>query len=384
MKRDSLCVRLTVMTGVILLLCSIALTLSASYNAAKQLKAVAVPVPATIGDDTELFDPERILVTYEGDPILTPIEGVASITTARRDFNLAGLAALVVISVLGTTAVYFATKHTLKPIRELNRQIAAITEHNLDERVAETGRGDEVGTLCRSFNVMLERLSDSFAARKQFSANVAHELKTPLATMQASVQVLRMDEAPTGEDCLKMLDVVERNTARLRAVIDDLMRLCDEQSQLEREEVSLPKLFSDIFEELIPELEAKHIRAEIDCAQFPVVTGKESLLYRAFFNLVENAVKYGREGGTIRVFSSCEGSAGTIRVRDTGIGIPPEELPHIFEPFYRVNKSRSRKTGGAGLGLAVVKTIIERHGWSISADSTPDIGAEFIIRLYRT
>ncbi len=383
MKRDSLCVRLTVMTGVILLLCSIALTLSASYNAAKQLKAVAVPVPATIGDDTELFDPERILVTYEGDPILTPIEGVASITTARRDFNLAGLAALVVISVLGTTAVYFATKHTLKPIRELNRQIAAITEHNLDERVAETGRGDEVGTLCRSFNVMLERLSDSFAARKQFSANVAHELKTPLATMQASVQVLRMDEAPTGEDCLKMLDVVERNTARLRAVIDDLMRLCDEQSQLEREEVSLPKLFSDIFEELIPELEAKHIRAEIDCAQFPVVTGKESLLYRAFFNLVENAVKYGREGGTIWVSSSCEGNAGTIRVRDTGIGIPPEELSHIFEPFYRVNKSRSRKTGGAGLGLAVVKTIIERHGWSISADSTPDIGTEFIIRLYR-
>ena len=241
----------------------------------------------------------------------------------------------------------------------------------------------DVDLSAMDFREMLERLSDSFANQKQFSANVAHELKTPLATMQASVQVLRMDEAPTGEDCLKMLDVVERSTARLRAVIDDLLRLCDEQSQLEREEVSLPRLFSDILRELAPGLEAKRIRAEIDCGQFPVVTGNESLLYRAFFNLVENAVKYGREGGTIRVSSSCEGSAGTIRVRDTGIGIPPEELPHIFEPFYRVNKSRSRKTGGAGLGLAVVKAIIERHGWSISADSTPDVGTEFIIRLYR-
>ena len=227
----------------------------------------------------------------------------------------------------------------------------------------------DVDLSAMDFREMLERLSDSFANQKQFSANVAHELKTPLATMQASVQVLRMDEAPTGEDCLKMLDVVERSTARLRAVLDDLLRLCDEQSQLEREEVSLPRLFSDILGELAPGLEAKRIRAEIDCGQFPVVTGNESLLYRAFFNLVENAVKYGREGGTIRVFSSCEGS--------------PEELPHIFEPFYRVNKSRSRKTGGAGLGLAVVKAIIERHGWSISADSTPDVGTEFIIRLYR-
>ena len=305
-------------------------------------------------------------------------------TMARRNFDLAGLAALIVISIVGTGAVYFATRRALQPIQELSRQMTAITENNLDVRVDVGQRTDEVGTLCRSFNIMLERLSDSFAAQKQFSANVAHELKTPLATMQASVQVLRLDEAPTGDDCLRMLDVVERNTARLRAVIDDLMRLCDEQNQFEKTEVSLSKLFSDIFAELAPKMEEKHICAEINCEPFPTVTGNEGLLYRAFFNLTENAVKYGREGGMIQVSSSCEGNTAIIRIRDTGIGIPQEKLPHIFEPFYRVSKSRTRKTGGAGLGLAVVKTIIERHGWSVSVSSTVGVGTEFVIHLYKS
>ena len=381
MKTNSLCFRLTLMTGAILLLCSTALTLSASYNAGKQLSAVAVAVPSETGI---ALAPGQVPVGQDGFPILTPAAGVAGVTKAQRNFDLAGLTALIVISVVGTGAVYFATRRALRPIQELSGQMTAITENNLDVRVDVGRRTDEVGTLCQSFNIMLERLSDSFAAQKQFSANVAHELKTPLATMQASVQVLRLDESPTGDDCLKMLDVVERNTARLRAVIDDLMRLCDEQNQFEQGEVSLPKLFSDIFAELAPQLEEKHIQTEIDCGQYPIVTGNEGLLYRAFFNLAENAVKYGREGGVIRVSSSCEGNTGVIRVRDTGIGIPQEKLPHIFEPFYRVSKSRTRKTGGAGLGLAVVKTIIERHGWSISVSSTVGVGTEFVTHLYKS
>ena len=256
MKTNSLCFRLTLMTGAILLLCSTALTLSASYNAGKQLSAVAVAVPSETGI---ALAPGQVPVGQDGFPILTPAAGVAGVTKAQRNFDLAGLTALIVISVVGTGAVYFATRRALRPIQELSGQMTAITENNLDVRVDVGRRTDEVGTLCQSFNIMLERLSDSFAAQKQFSANVAHELKTPLATMQASVQVLRLDESPTGDDCLKMLDVVERNTARLRAVIDDLMRLCDEQNQFEQGEVSLPKLFSDIFAELAPQLEETRI-----------------------------------------------------------------------------------------------------------------------------
>lgn len=381
MKRNSLCVRLTVMTGAILLLCSVALTLSASYNAGKQFTVVASSNAALANHTGTVQDS----VIFEGDPSapLSVSEGSA-VTTAKRNFNIVGLVTLVAISILGTGGVYFAARRTLRPIQELSEQMTAITENNLDVRVDVGQRTDEVGALCHAFNVMLERLNNSFAAQKQFSANVAHELKTPLATMQASVQVLRLDEVPTSEDCLNMLDTVERNTARLRAVIDDLLRLCDEQTEFETREIVLYDLFSGIFKELAPQLEAKHIQAEIDCEQAPIVIGNEGLLYRAFFNLAENAVKYGQEGGKIQVTSTCDGSMGTIRISDTGIGIPAEHLSRIFEPFYRVNQSRSRKLGGAGLGLSVVKTIVERHGWNISVDSTAGTGTEFQIKLYQT
>lgn len=381
MKTNSLCFRLTVMTGVILLLCSITLTLSASYNAERQLTAVAEALP-TEGVSVAIV-PGQVI---DSDFITTTLPGteITAVTVAKRNFNLAGLTALVVISIFGTVAVYFATKKALKPIQELNDQVKAITENNLDERVNGDHRTDEVGTLCRSFNIMLERLSNSFSAQKRFSANVAHELKTPLATMQASIQVMRLDQSPTPEECKKMLDTVERNTNRLRAIIDDLMRLCDEREQFEKGEVSLPALFADIFSELSPSLAEKHIKYEINCIECPVVLGNSSLLYRAFFNLVENAVKYNQDGGSIFISSNCKDSICEISFKDTGNGIPQDELSLIFEPFYRVNKSRSRKTGGAGLGLSVVKTIIERHGWSISARSTVGTGTEFIIHLYKS
>lgn len=374
MKTNSLCFRLTVITGIILLLCSIVLTLSASYNARKQLSAVA---------DTVSSDVKIVLTPSEKDDS-SPTVGVVNVMEAQRNFNLAGLVTLIVIFILGTGAVYFATKRTMQPICNLSEQIATITENNLDERVSGGERKDEVGMLCRSFNVMLERLSNSFSMQKRFSANVAHELKTPLATMQASVQVMRLSQSPTPDECEKMLDTIERNTGRLRAIIEDLMRLCNEQEQFEKDEISLSGLFSDIFAELTPSLVEKHIQTEMDCAEYPVVMGNYGLLYRAFFNLVENAMKYNREGGSITISSSVKNNIGEICIKDTGNGIPQEELSLIFEPFYRVNKSRSRKTGGAGLGLAVAKTIIERHGWSIAVESVIETGTEIIIHLYKS
>ena len=162
------------------------------------------------------------------------------------------------------------------------------------------------------------------------------------------------------------------------------MRLCDEQEQFEKNEIPLSELFSAIFAELTPSLVEKHIQTEIDCTEYPAVIGNYGLLYRAFFNLVENAVKYNREGGSIAISSSAKNNIGEICIKDTGNGIPQEELPLVFEPFYRVNKSRSRKTGGAGLGLSVAKTIIERHGWGITVESAVETGTEIVIHLYNT
>lgn len=377
MKRNSLCFRLTVMTGAILLLCSIALTLSASYNAGRQLTTLAAAIPV---EDPTVLIPGQVV---EGD-LLTgamPVAELSAVTAAKRNFDLVGLLALAVISALGTGTVYFATKRAMRPIQELNEQITAITENNLDERVSGDQRTDEVGTLCRSFNIMLERLSSSFSAQKQFSANVAHELKTPLATMSASVQVLRLDPEPSAEDYKKMLTTVERNTDRLREIVENLMQLCDEQAPVEMENVELRELLLSAAGELKPMLAQRRITAEIDCEAL-TVRGNYALLYRAFFNLIENAAKYNRDGGNIRVSSKTDGRVGTIEIADTGVGIQADELEHIFEPFYRVNKSRSRKTGGSGLGLSVVKTIMERHGWNISVDSTFGKGTTFSISFY--
>lgn len=375
MKTRSLCFRLTVITAFILFLCSVVLTLAASYNAGKQLSAIA---DSTASDATIVLTP----MAGDDDPIYTPMVGPTTVMAAQRNFNLAGLVALIVISILGTGAVFFSTRRALQPIRNLGEQIAAITENNLNERVSGGERKDEIGMLCRSFNIMLERLSNSFSMQKRFSANVAHELKTPLATMQASVQVMRLDQTPTPDEWEKMLDTVERNTGRLREIIEDLMRLCNEQEHFEIDEIALSELFSAIFTELTPLLKEKHIQTETDCAEYPVVMGNCGLLYRAFFNLVENAVKYNREGGSITISSSVKNNIGEIRIKDTGKGIPQEELPLIFEPFYRVSKSRDRKTGGAGLGLSVAKTIIERHGWSITAESVIEMGTEIVIHFY--
>ena len=379
MKTKSLCFRLTLMTGTILLLCSVAFTLLASYNAGKQLTAVA----EVISSEGLVIVPAQMTEGGFFSPTVPPTE-IPTVTAAKRSFNSAGIVSLVVISILGTGTVYFVTRRALKPIQELNEQITVITENNLDERVNGDQRTDEVGTLCRSFNIMLERLSRSFSTQKRFSANVAHELKTPLTTRQASVQVMRLEPSPTPDEYEKMLDTVERNISRLRAIIDDLMRLCDEQEQIEKDKISLDTIFADIFSEFSPSLKDRHIQYELNFNECPTVWGNLSLLYRAFFNLVENAVKYNRDGGAILISSNCKDNICEICIKDTGNGIPQEELSFIFEPFYRVNKSRSRKTGGAGLGLSVVKTIIERHGWNISVKSEVGIGTEFIIQLYKS
>lgn len=381
MKKLSIRWRITLVTGMVLLLCSIALTIIAFYNADKQLNYMVVSfAPKTSLTVSEKYE----TVLKDGQIVYSVAKAKGTYVTAKKQFNFIGIIAFISISVLGMGAVYFVTGKSLRPIHKLSSQVAAITESNLDERIVDENRTDEVGALCRSFNTMLERLSNSFDDQKRFSANVAHELKNPLATMNASVQVLHLEKTPTPLDYEQVLESVERNTKRLRVIVDDLMRLTDEGIQFEIETIHLDTLFSSIFTELTPLLADKHIDTEVNCQLLPVIKGNRSLLYQAFFNLLENAVKYNRDSGRITVMSLSESNnnIGEILISDTGSGIPSNELNKIFEPFYRVNKSRSRKTGGAGLGLSVVKTIIERHGWNITVESIEGKGTTFIIRLY--
>lgn len=368
MRKLSLRMRITLLAGAILLLCSVIITIAASYNAGMQfasLSPTTMPAPSLTAVQSPII--ENI-----------PFTNGSFVTAAKQQFDTAGLIILIIVSIGGMGMVYFVAGRSLKPIHDLSKKISAITGDNLQLRIPEDNRNDEVGALSHSFNVMMERLEKSFLKQKRFSANVAHELKTPLATINASLQVLRLEESPSIAGYEESFATTERNVNRLIAIVDDLMRLCDEQEEFFKTTVDLQSMFESVLKELGPLLNEKHIAAELNC-RLQTVTGNPVLLYRACFNLVQNAAKYNMEGGKILIETGTEGKIGQIIIRDTGIGISAGELPYIFDPFYRVDKSRSRKEGGAGLGLSLVKTIVEKHGWKISVSSVLGLGSAFTI-----
>ena len=368
LNRISLRLRITLLTGAILLICSVALAIGASYNAQMQFNTITLP--ANQGQ-------YRLESAVPEGHVTFPTTTAPMLTEARKQFDATNVIILAVVSVLGMVMVYFVAGRSLRPIHELSDKISAIGEENLQERIPDTDRNDEVGMLGRSFNTMLDRIEKSFLRQKRFSANVAHELKTPLATMNAGIQVLHLEKNPTVSDYEETLATTERNVNRLIEVVNGLLSLY-EQDELRPVTVDLEELFESILRELRPKLQAKHIETGIFCG-LETVSGNPVLLYRACFNLVENAVKYNRDGGEISIETWSEGQLGKIVVSDTGSGIPSDELQQIFEPFYRVNKSRSRKTGGAGIGLSIVKAIVEKHGWKISVDSELGRGSSFTI-----
>lgn len=380
MKRLSLRMRITLLSGAILLVCSAVLTVGASYNAHSQLNAITLDGdPASYLVEGTLPGGRATLWAADGSGTAPQWTTAPALTEAKKQFDAANLAILAVVSVLGMAMVYLVAGRSLRPIHDLSETISAIGEENLQERIPEEERNDEVGALGHSFNVMLDRLEKSFLRQKQFAANAAHELKTPLATISAGIQVLRLEEHPAASDYEETLAAAERNVGRLTRVVDGLMSLY-EQEEFSTSLVDLRGMFESILRELRPALDEKRIRTEFRCG-LETVYGNPVLLYRACFNLVENAAKYNREDGSITIETGAAGRTGRIAVSDTGGGIPADELPRIFEPFYRVNKSRSRKTGGAGLGLSIVRAIVEKHGWKLSADSEPGRGSTFTITL---
>lgn len=377
MSKISLRMRVTLLSGAILLLCSIMLTIGASYNAQTQFNKISLnSSPGSYYVETKIKEEQPQWIT---DNSGKTFQGTTApvLTEARKQFDMINIVILVIVSILGMGMVYVVAGRSLRPIHYLSNAVSAISEDNLQKRIPYVNRSDEVGALGHSFNTMLDRLERSFLRQKQFSANVAHELKTPLATISAGIQVLNLEEEPTISDYKEIIETTERNVNRLMKVVDDLLSLY-EQEEFNTTPIDLHDMFISILRELSPILEERHIETEFRFG-LKKVYGNQVLLYRACFNLMENAVKYNKDAGRVSVETNGEDGVGQIIITDTGHGIPDDELQQIFEPFYRVNKSRSRKTGGAGLGLSIVKAIIEKHGWKISVDSVLGQGSTFTI-----
>lgn len=286
------------------------------------------------------------------------------------------------ITAFGTVAAYNAAGKALRPLRDLSEAVKAVNENTLSQRLPDAPAKDEVGALTDSFNEMLARLDDAFLRQKRFTANAAHELKTPLATLKTGAQVLSADKNAGLEDYQEHTKRTLAAVDRMASVVDDLLLLASagENAVHDREEILLDPLFEAIQSELSFTLEQREIVCQSDCGELSVM-GDASLLFRAFFNLVENACKYGRQGGHIWISAKREAHCVSVSIKDDGPGIGAEHLPYVFDAFYRVDKSRSRELGGSGLGLSLVKTLIEAGDGKVTAESDGATGTCFTVTI---
>ena len=371
MKKLSLRMRLTLLSALVMASVAVILTSMFLFGADR--------IFVRDLEQKMTFQPQDIIITSvkkEGvsNENMDLQEVTVSLKKAGTQFNLWGMAALFLVLILGTGATWLMAGHVLKPLKELSSAIEEIGGNDLSNRVEIQGRQDEIGRLARSFNHMMDKVSASFERQKRFSASAAHELKTPLATILVNLEVLELDGKTSPDRMEKVLTIVKANTERM-------IRLTSDKDHEMEEEVELSEVFTITLDELSLLIRKKDLTVSIENTPDISLTGSRVMLYRVMSNLLENAAKYNREHGSISIVTGRDDNGVTVKIEDTGIGIPEEALPHIFEPFYRVDQSRSRAVGGAGLGLPLVKDIVEKHGGEVTVKSAAGEGTTFILRF---
>ena len=281
------------------------------------------------------------------------------------------------MALAGGVATYFISGRALKPLCEFSDKIEEVQAQNLsDSRIEESGVA-ELNRLSVSYNRMLARLSEAFKMQRQFTANAAHEFRTPLAVMQLQLDLYNSTEHPTNDACAQQtIRMMTEQNERLSKMVKTLLDMSELQTVARDDEVALDALVEEVLADLEPLAQEKaiHLTAQCDAV---TMTGSDILLYRLVYNLVENAIKYNTPGGTVTVGADRQDQHIRLTVADTGTGIPEELKERVFEPFFRLDKSRSRALGGVGLGLALVREIVSVHGGSISVKDNPDGGTTF-------
>ena len=299
----------------------------------------------------------------------------------KADYRKNSLIISAVLALLGGVATYFISGHALRPIREFSDKIEKVQAQNLADSRIEENQVKELNQLSVSYNRMLERLSAAFEIQRQFTANAAHELRTPLALMQVQLDLYHSNSHPGNDaDTVQMIKMVTEQNDRLSKMVKTLLDMSELQTVGRDDEIILDALVDEVLEDLEPLAEGKNIRLIGKCKDITMV-GSDILIYRLVYNLVENAIKYNHSGGQVTVTADRKEKHVYLSVEDTGTGIPEELKERVFEPFFRVDKSRSRELGGVGLGLALVREIVRVHDGSITVKSNPSGGTIFEVVL---
>lgn len=339
-------------------------------------------------------------ITFNVDPKALFPQFEQEIQETKEAFLLRSVIATTIIILLSSVCTYFLTKKTLTPLQKLTSEVSQIQAQNLSTQLAVPNSKDEIAQLTRSFNEMLTRLDNAFSTQKQFSANAAHELRTPLAVLQTNLEVFEKKQEPEIVEYRQLFTMIKEQTARLSQLVGTLLDMTNLKSVPRTDQVMLEELVDEVFCDLDPVAEKAGISIHFDDSSsqdwhtdvhtpdasvlnnnIRNITGSYVLLYRAVYNLVENAIKYNRPNGSVTVSVKEKNGQAMILVKDTGIGISPENQKKIFDPFFRVDKSRSRAMGGAGLGLALVDSIAREHGGSVKVLESNEKGSIIALML---
>ena len=299
----------------------------------------------------------------------------------KEDYKKNSLLISAILALIGGVVTYFISGHALRPIREFSDKIEEVQAQNLAASRIEENKVKELNQLSVSYNKMLERLSDAFEIQRQFTANAAHELRTPLSLMQVQLDLYNSTRHPDNDaDTLQTIKMVTEQNGRLSKMVKTLLDMSELQTVGQDDKIMVDALVDEVLADLDPLAQEKNIKLTGKCKKITMV-GSDILIYRLVYNLVENAIKYNHSGGQVTVTAYRKEKHVYLSVEDTGNGIPEELRERVFEPFFRVDKSRSRELGGVGLGLALVREIVRVHDGSIAVRSNPSGGTVFDVIL---
>ena len=375
MKRISLQWRITLMTVLLIGVTCVAMNLLLCSSGVYYMDTIADSLQGSgtviLNDGgAASFDPQLIAPNEE---LTIVVDG------AQGRFRTTNWYITAAVTLLSGILAYFVSGRALKPLRSFASQVEMVQMTNLaDMKIAEDVL-PEFTQLSRSFNQMLERLNTAFSAQRQFTGNAAHELRTPLALMQAQLELFSAEHPDMRPETAEFLTLLREQAERLIQMTRTLLEMSNLRQVARNERIQLAPMIEEIFTDLAPLSDKRGVT--LTAEGNGIMTGSDALIYRLIFNLTENAVKYNRQGGSVRVSVTQTPEKLLLRVSDTGCDIPKEYQRSIFQPFFRVDKSRSREYGGAGLGLSLVWEIADLHGGFVWVEESSDKGTTIAVEL---